>query len=215
MTRSPGGALAWGGRTGRGGGLPTTLLRREGSVRLEPRSFWGVSLVAVAAATPFSGCDYPGVPATVAQPSAVGVIDRVEHEDDGTYVYTLAGGTTVVWPSNGAHLDGPAHPDEGDLLIYGESPLHGGETPWRATAQAVGGVVDDRGHTVRSPCYPLTADGEIRDGAMALSLGFRLPLAEDFPYAFPDERFLNLPGGNFCLDETGRVTSSDAAGQRP
>ncbi len=76
-------------------------------------------------------------------------------------------------------------PDEGDLLIYGEAPLLGdGVTRWRAAAP-------DEGR-----CYRLSVDGEIRDSQMALTLGF------------------GLPAGYFCPDETGRVTSATAVGQR-
>ncbi|MGH2385048.1 MAG: hypothetical protein ACRDGB_08380 [Candidatus Limnocylindria bacterium] len=111
--------------------------------------------------------------------------------------FVLEDGRVVVISHEAQRLAGPTAA-EGELLIYGEEPLPDGEGgPW---------IVGVRGYP--NGCYLITANGEIRGDRMALSLGFSLPLADDFDTEGRSGRtFVDAPTNSFCLDADGQVTA--------
>lgn len=147
----------------------------------------GLALVMAGCDTPLGA---PAVPDEVAVPITIGMIATSEQRDEGRLV-TLEAGSTVLLPNAATDLTGPAA--DGRLLIVGEG----------RPAAPDGGVWYAAVPVLPSGCFDLAANGEIRGDRMALSLGFSLPLSDDWDET--ETTFVELPPVGFCLDESGAV----------
>lgn len=141
-----------------------------------------------------TGCDpplgAPSVPEDVVVPATIGVIATSEQQGDGRLV-TLEGDSTVLLPNGATDLTGPAA--DGRLLIVGEG----------GPAAPDGGVWYAAVRALPSGCFDLPANGEVRGDRMALSLGFSLPLDDEWDET--ETTFVETPVVGFCLDDSGTV----------
>lgn len=149
----------------------------------------GLALI-VMACDPDRPLGAPTVPDEVVVPLIIGVIASSEQTDDGRLV-TLDDGGTVLLPNAATDLTGPAA--DGRVLIVGEG----------RPAAPDGGVWYAAVHALPSGCFDLAANGEVRGDRMALSLGFSLPLGDDWDEA--ETNFVESPPVGFCLDGSGAV----------
>lgn len=132
----------------------------------------------------------PTVPEDVVTPTTIGIISTSEQRDDGRLV-TLRDGSGLLIPIGATDLTGPAA--DGRLLIMGEgSPAAPEGGVWYAAVRAL-----------PSGCFDLPANGEVRGDRMALSLGFSLPLNDEWDET--TETFVETPVVGFCLDAEGTV----------
>jgi hypothetical protein len=133
----------------------------------------------------------PQVPDDVAIPDTIGIIASSQQEDDGRLV-TLEDGTRVLLPNDATDLTGPAA--DGRLLIIGQG----------GPAAPDGGVWYAAVPLRPSGCFILSrANGEIRGDRLALSLGFSLPLSDQWDES--ETTFVQSPPVGFCLDDAGTV----------
>lgn len=132
----------------------------------------------------------PTVPDEVVVPLIIGVIAAIDQEAEGALV-TLEDGATVLLPNGARDLTGQAEVDE-LLIVGGGRPADSDGGVWYASVRAL-----------PSGCFDLPANGEVRGDRMALSLGFSLPLSEDWVEA--ETTFVESPPVGFCLDDSGAV----------
>lgn len=150
------------------------------------------SSLAVAALILAAACTYPQpVPEDTTVPTAVGVVRSAGYGADAIHV-VFEDGRELAIPADAEELSGPASP--GTLLIVGE---------FSDEADRSGFWYAALGETLPG-CYVLAANGEVRDGRMATSLGFSLPLGETWREEAVDFH-RNIPGGGFCVDATGAI----------
>jgi len=139
----------------------------------------------------------PGVPDEAAFPSVIGIVKGLEREPDGVLV-ELADGSSVLVPNGANDLTGSI--ELGRLVFYGESGLAGdNDGPWFAAIRSL-----------PSGCYRVPVNGEVRDDRLALSLGFSVPLSEEWPENETETRFVNSPPVGFCLNEAGEADGTYA-----
>lgn len=132
----------------------------------------------------------PQVPDDVAIPATIGIIASSQQSDDGRLV-TLEDGSRILLPNDATELTGPAA--DGRLLITGGGkPAAPGGGVWYAAVPRWS-----------SDCLYLAANGEVRGDRMALSLGFSLPLSNQWSEA--ETIFVETPSVGFCLDDAGAV----------
>jgi hypothetical protein len=130
------------------------------------------------------------VPDEVAIPDTIGIVSSIDQEPEGARV-TLEDGATVLLPNGSRDLTGAA--EVGRLLIVGEGrPADPDGGVWYAAVRAF-----------PSGCFDLPGNGEVRGDRMALSLGFSLPLSDDWDET--ETTFVESPSVGFCLDESGAV----------
>jgi len=146
--------------------------------------------LAVTACHPDRPLGAPGVPDDVVVPITIGMIAAIDQEAEGARV-TFEDGETVLLPNGARDLTGQAEVDE--LLIVGEGrPAAPDGGVWYAAVRAL-----------PSGCFRLSANGEVRGDRMAFSLGFSLPLSDDWDET--ETTFVELPPVGFCLDDSGAV----------
>jgi hypothetical protein len=148
----------------------------------------GLALI-VAACDPPLGA--PAVPEDVALPTTIGVIAEIDQGTEGAML-ALESGATVLLPIGARDLTGQA--EVGRLLILGEG----------MPAAPDGGVWYAAVPSRPSGCFVLSrANGEVRGDRLALSLGFSLPLSDEWSEA--ETTFVQSPPVGFCLDDSGAV----------
>ena len=143
--------------------------------------------MATACETPWGAAQ---VPDDVAVPQTVGIISFIEQGRAGASV-TLQEGGKVLLPNGAPDLTGAA--EVGRLLIMGEG----------RPAAPDGGVWYAAVPLWPQGCFYLESNGEIRGDRMALSLGFTLPLSDEWDEA--EAWFVEYPTIGFCLDDSGAV----------
>jgi hypothetical protein len=172
-------------------------MRRKTAVRRKLTSPARLVAVPVIVALLSTGCDpplgAPPVPDEVAIPTTTGLIARSEQRDDGRLV-TLEDGSSVLLPNGATDLTGPAA--DGRLLIVGDG----------RPAAPDGGVWYAAVPSWPSGCFYLDANGQVRSDRMALSLGFSLPLSDEWEEA--ETTFVQSPVVGFCLDNAGAVVGT-------
>jgi hypothetical protein len=124
------------------------------------------------------------VPDSPYRPSDVGVIAEASVGSEGVLVYRLSDGRAVKIDRRNVRFLS-AEPDEGDLLLRGET----GGQEWAYGVPKAG------------DCWQLSGGGEVRDGRLATDQQLSLPFAPGFdPDAHGGPRWVNDRGYYFCLD---------------
>lgn len=149
------------------------------------------------------GCDTPwfaeAVPDEVVEPAVVGVVADSEQRGSERIV-TIKDGTQFTLTPDAVSLG--AAVAEGFLLIAGHGGLKVADEVWYT------------GVAPASPgCFDLNANGEVRDGRMALSHGFSLPLSEEWDET--ETEFVSTPALGFCLNAQGEVVAPNPVNQAP
>ncbi len=147
-----------------------------------------------------NACDWKSVPDDVVEPVVVGVVADSEQQGSERIV-TLEDGTQFSLTPDAVSLG--AAVAEGFLLIAGHGgPKVADDDVWYSGVPPAS-----------SGCFDLSANGEVRDGRMALSHGFSLPLSEDWEET--ETEFLSTPARGFCLNAQGEVVSPNPVNQSP
>ena len=153
-----------------------------------------LGLLAAAAMLAVAACDAPlgaqPVPDEVVAASSAGLVTSAEISGDARLL-TLAGGEELLIPLDATELYGL--PDEGELILFGrDGPANSDTDTWFASFSEQG-----------SGCYELPANGEVRGDRLATSLGFSVPLSDEWNETA--HVFVDSPAVGFCLNESGQA----------
>jgi len=158
--------------------------------------------IGLAAATLLSGCLFGSGPRPIpeyAVPNVIGVVASAERRADQRLDYRLTSGVVVTVDLATADIVQPYDgPGVGWLFLSGPEP---------SGRLRVGGVPPYEAADVPSGCFQLVATGIGRNGAIDLSIGFRLQKAAGFdPGPISNDQYV-MERTAFCIDSSGAVLS--------
>jgi hypothetical protein len=157
-----------------------------------PRLLWRLLILGVLLAA--TACDTPlgvqSVPDEVVAPSSAGLITSAETRGD-VHLVMLATGEELRVPVGATELYGL--PGPGRVILFGSGgPATSDTDTWFAVLSQYG-----------SGCYELPANGEVRGDRLATSLGFSVPLSDEWNET--EDRFVDSPAVGFCQNDQGEA----------
>jgi hypothetical protein len=158
--------------------------------------------IGLAAALLLGGCLFGPQPRPIPEypaPTVIGVVATAERRADQRLDYHLASGVVVtVDPATADIVQPYGGPGVGWLFLSGPEP---------SGRLRVVGVPPYEAADVPSGCFQLVATGVGRNGAIDLSIGFRLPKAATFdPGPISNDQYV-MERVAFCINSSGEVLS--------